>query len=113
MRIFHNGADGISASPRLKVARSTIVENGRTGIDAGVDTLIEENIINGNARDGIEVLWGLILGNTITGNARFGIRGGAGGYGNNYLAHTNGETGPQVTGSLIPLQPNACVPACP
>jgi hypothetical protein len=59
---------------------------------------------------GARTISGLIIGNMISGNALFGIRG-SGGFGNNFLA-TNNAGHAQVDRDLIPLQPNACSPSC-
>jgi hypothetical protein len=118
VRIFHCGTDGINSNQRLMVTGSTIIENDGSGIVAEGGALIEGNLISANGSYGVKLSSGLVLGNMISGNGRFGISAGSAattGYGNNYLAgNSNFAGGPgQVTGSLIPLQPNACSPACP
>jgi hypothetical protein len=116
-----NGRNGIFADPGLNpvstvafasVTSSKITANGGVGISCADDCKVENSIISGNAFSGITFYGSgdMALGNVITRNGSNGvIFYNYGGAGNNTFVGNN----PQISGGYIPLQPNACYPACP
>jgi parallel beta-helix repeat protein len=110
MRVVRNGSTGIVSygSIGFSVRGSTVAENGHDGVSCSLRCLVEGNNISGNGADGIYIISGLVLGNTIIGNSLFGLQGGDVGYGNNTLV----SNGNPVSAGPIQLHPNACVPAC-
>jgi hypothetical protein len=134
--IFAIGRSGSPPPARQWIiSNSEIAENGMAGIDVGLSTtsigpmLIRNNLVNGNKEYGIAARhghvegnivsgngstgiflgdMGMVLGNTITDNFRFGISTGSGAYGNNTLLQNNlGGSGLQINGGTA-LHPNVC-----
>lgn len=106
------GLNGSSAVSFASVTASKVSANGGVGISCGDDCLVENSIVSRNAFSGITFYGNgdMALGNLITRNGTSGIVfSGYGGAGNNTLAG-NFE---QIAGFYIPMQPNACYPACP
>jgi hypothetical protein len=113
MTIVENGQNGVVLGDYAMVNGSTISANGSSGIDCGNYCHVQGNVLSENKFRGVYIGSGSTLGNTIENNQSFGIRGvGQSGYGNNTLLYNYSGAG-QVLGPLIPLQPNACSPACP
>ncbi len=119
MRISENDQNGIlnETNGFARVVDSTIFSNGFQGITCAQACHVEGNIVSNNGAlsgsSGIFIGSGTVLGNTITGNASFGINATLStGYGNNTITDNNGG-GVQVGGSILELFPNACFPvAC-
>ncbi len=119
MRISENDQNGIlnETNGFARVIDNTIFSNGFQGIACAQTCHVEGNIVSNNGAQsgssGIFMGSGTVLGNTITGNASFGINATLStGYGNNTITDNNGG-GVQVGGSILELFPNACFPvAC-
>lgn len=121
--VFSYGGSGVTAfGSQTRILDSTIAHNVESGLRCGRNCYIAGNSILSNGLVGIDIVSGLVLGNTIFDNGAaapnlrgFGIldsdAGGDTGFGNNVIARNN-KNGPQVSG-VAPLQPNACVPDCP
>jgi len=112
MRLVSNQF-GFEGGSDARIRTSTIA-SGFIGIVC-TGCLVERNVITGNTRDGISVFdqAGLVLGNVIVGNGRFGLISNAKtGYGNNILFGNNGG-GAQVNAQPAQLHPNVCDPPCP
>ena len=114
--LWRSGLNGVIAVNQASVMNSTIVGSGASGVVCENHCLVSGSMISQNGQSGagvgISASLGTILGNTITGNRGLGISGSATGYGNNTLATNNSGGGAQVSEGLVPLQPNACIPAC-
>jgi hypothetical protein len=116
--VYINKLNGVTAINWASILDSTIVASGLNGVVCENHCLVEGNMISQNGSSptggvGVSASLGTVLGNTITVNQGFGISGSATGYGNNTLVSNNGTGGgKQVSDGLIPLQPNACSPAC-
>ncbi len=129
MVISTNGRYGVFADPSsttagisayAAVSSSSITANQNHGINCGEHCRVESNLISGNGGNGIYFAGGggLALGNVVTENLYQGIyffSDKPGGAGNNTLTENYAFVpgGPQIFGPYIPLQPNACNPACP
>jgi hypothetical protein len=114
MRVVANGAYGVHVGQDSSVRRSTVKQSGNAGILCGARCFVEDSNSSGNDAEGIRIFSGMVLGDVIIGNDGLGIQGDTmTGFGNNTLAFNNGGSpNPQVDG-VVPLHPNACVPACP
>ena len=123
MLVTRNGRHGIFADPQgpftdtvafASIAGSKVTANTSNGIICGENCRVENSLISGNGASGVSFygLGGLALGNTVTQNSGgFGLSFVAtGGAGNNTVLF-NGN--PQISGAYVPMQPNACLPACP
>jgi hypothetical protein len=117
MRIEENGGVGVidEQNGYARIVNSVIILNGQQGIFCGVACHIEGNTTSANNLQGIFIQGkgATVLGNTIYKNGNIGLAisiGGNAAFGNNTIVD-NGAA--QVTGSVIPLFPNACSPgAC-
>lgn len=95
-----------------KVTNSNISSN-LYGIWCGAYCHVEGNIVSKNDNMGVYIagVGGTVLGNTISANNGDGIYFPAkGGAGNNTIVSNGGSA---ISGLYIPMQPNACSPACP
>jgi hypothetical protein len=116
MRISANGA-GIQLHHLARIQKNTLTINGSFGIQCMDGCHVEGNVISQNFV-GVDINSGTVLGNTIYSNRSFGIKArhtvpAPIAFGNNMLWMNNGSTGAQVQGmNLLPLHPNACLPAC-
>jgi len=122
MRIAANNY-GIKLGNYARVLRSTITGNAAYAINCGYSCHVEGNVISDN-HEGVHIESGTVLGNTIMRNQTFGIIANSWsskiGFGNNTLLFNNfmgaGGGNAQVhgysAGAMMPLQPNACSPAC-
>jgi hypothetical protein len=122
MRIANNSY-GIKLGDYARVLRSTITWNAAYAINCENYCHAEGNVISNNY-EGVHINSGTVLGNTIMHNRTFGIVANSAaskiGFGNNTLLFNNlmgaGGSNAQVhgysAGDLMPLQPNACSPAC-
>jgi hypothetical protein len=116
MRIIENGRDGIRTGWNSQIRDNTVSYNGAAGIACGEYCHVEGNIASKNlGLAAIEIGQGTALGNTITGNAQYGLWFGVGAFGNNTLiSNHNGDlTKSQYFGAASQLNPNHCNPACP
>jgi hypothetical protein len=107
--VYENGA-GVGFA---RILKSTIFGNGRNGIFCGQGCHIEGNNISRNGTpgdyNGVHLISGTVLGNTIIGNFGYGIGVDLeAGFGNNTILGNSDAT----SGTLISLHPNACSPAC-
>ena len=117
VRVLANGRYGIFAeiSSHSRYLNNTVAENGLSGLVCGLGCLVEDSVVSENGAHGIYIHRGTVLGNTLVSNGAFGIGGPGGsnvGFGNNTLVDNNNGNA-QVAAGLIPLEPNACTPACP
>ena len=89
--IIRNGNDGISCPSYCHVEGSTVSDNGQIGVNCyGEGCTVLGNTIGSNGIMGVSFFWNSGAGNnTVTGS---------------FTA---------ISGPYIPMQPNACVPACP
>jgi hypothetical protein len=139
--VIDNSQNGIEVGNLARVSNNTAQNNGWAGIALGNDSRASQNILSLNAAtvgtsaihcqercliernvvtqsvNGPGVFTqngGLVIGNLIAGNKSFGLSAdGAGtGFGHNMLINNN-NNGVQVSGILLPLDPNACQPAAP
>lgn len=122
MLVTGNGRYGIAAQAQqvpwetvafASISNSKVTENGDIGIICGNYCRVESSLVSRNGSRGIDLYGGggLALGNTVAGNRTIGIWFlGAGGAGNNTVMG-NGS-GQQIVGVYLPMQPNACAPAC-
>ncbi len=122
MLVTSNGRTGVyadrSGGPASNIAyatvlASTITNNAGRGIECGSDCRVESSQVSSNGSYGIytEGSGGFAFANTVNNNGQYGIAfGGSGGAGNNMVA-LNAE-GP-FAGTVIQMQPNACIPPCP
>lgn len=114
--LWRSGLNGVIAVNQASVMNSTIVGSGASGVVCENHCLVSGSMISQNGQAGagvgVSASLGTVLGNTITGNKGLGISGSATGYGNNTLVTNNSGGGAQVSDGLVPLQPNACIPAC-
>ena len=122
MHIAHNNF-GIKLGDYARLLRSTITWNGAYAINCGDYCHVESNVISDNY-EGVHINSGTVLGNTIMHNQAFGIIANSAsskiGFGSNTLLFNNrmgaGGGNAQVhgysPGAMMPLQPNACSPAC-
>ena len=122
MRIAYNNY-GIKLENYARVLRSTITWNAAYAINCGNYCHVEGNVISDNY-EAVHIDSGTVLGNTIMHNKTFGIIANSAsskiGFGNNTLLFNNfmgaGGGNAQVhgysAGAMMPLQPNACSPAC-
>lgn len=89
--IYANLNDGISCPSYCHVEGNTVSENGQVGVNCyGEGSTVLGNTIASNGIEGIEFV-------------------GLGGAGNNTVVGSPTSIG----GQYIPMQPNACSPACP
>jgi hypothetical protein len=115
MRLVTN-LTGVYSEGDSQIRNSTIAM-GRIGIYCVFECLIERNVVAANTAHGIDTLGaGVVLGNVIASNGRYGLRSPGGpypktGYGNNILFGNN-NGGAQISGA-VQLHPNVCEPACP
>ena len=113
LKIFGNGEGGIDAfdSDYHRLSRNSILRNNHDGITCGRFCLVEESVIVENRGDGIRLVSGTIIGNSLFSNDNFAIRDntapGDTGVGNNTLVGNNG-LGVQQADGVVPLDPNAC-----
>ena len=122
MRITDNGRNGVIADSfnpgtngdSVSVTNSDISRN-LYGVTCTNYCLIQNNTISGNSQTGFTIhgLGGIVLNNTVTGNIEgmFIALPNAVGVGNTTLL--NNTLGVNSTGEdFIPMDPNACSPAC-
>ena len=118
IRVVGSGGYGIYVLGGSSLIRTSVVSSNSSGIYA-VDSLVQGNVIVGNADWGIAAQRSTILGNnriqralrdSRTAGAPHGPRT-LSGYGNNTLVNNNGNFA-QVNEHVAPLHPNACDPAC-
>ncbi len=94
-----------------RVVNSTVTGNQLTGVACQVSCHIQGNLVSNNGNDGVTIISGTVLDNTVALNVRTGIFAtGVMGFGNNTL-FGNGDNVASA-GAVIPLHPNACSPAC-
>lgn len=119
MRITDNGQNGVfadnstSSTDSASITNSDISRN-QYGVTCTKSCLIQNNTISGNTFTGFTIFQtgGIVLNNSVTGNAEamyldvFGV-----GVGNTTML--NNTNGVKSTGQdYIPMNPNACSPAC-
>ena len=105
-----NGGNGISVGTNSVIRNSTVSSNGNIGIDCLGTCHIEGNAIDRNAFYGVRTSTGMIIDNTISGNADLGILEFTPidtGIANNTLLNNNPNGSEQIFGG-IDLDPNAC-----
>jgi hypothetical protein len=122
MRVLNNITAGINNGfgSYALIRNSIAASNGFMGIACGYSCHVEGNIVANNGQRvgdyGVYLFSGTVLGNTIASNRDRGIHvpsnGTVVGYGNNTIFGNN-LGGQQVSGNLVRLHPNVCVPACP
>lgn len=122
MRITDNGRNGVIAddfSLGTNVDSASItnsdVSRNQYGVSCVKYCLIQNNTISGNTQTGFTILGtgGIVLNNTVTGNLEgmYIDLPNAVGVGNTTLL--NNTLGVKGTGEdFIPMDPNACSPAC-
>lgn len=121
MTVTSNGRTGVWADPGLgeandvsfaNIVGSRITLNGGTGVECFADCSVENSVVSRNGSAGLifRGAGGRALGNTVVRNQNYGIYffqlGGAG----NNVALLNYPS--QLSGYYVPMQPNACDPAC-
>jgi hypothetical protein len=114
-RVIGNGAVGIFVGDDARVRKSTVSDNTFGGIQCGQRCLIQQNLVTLTSPGSGVILQqgGVALGNTVALNDGFGIVAiqGPVGFGDNSLSNNNHD-GPQISGNVLPLNPNSCTPAC-
>jgi hypothetical protein len=114
MVVTANGRHGVNAEPGAAFASvngSKVIENTAMGITCASYCPVENNNVSFNQSVGIDFdgSFSMALGNLVAGNFPYGIVfGGTGGAGNNTVVGSISG----IVGSYIPMQPNACSPAC-
>lgn len=108
LSIFGNGSDGLRLFANVTVRESNIFANLGAGISCDKYCHIESNNITANAKEGVSVIDGNVVNNSIFYNGGRGIRAvevaGAGG---NMLVGNGGQLE-----RVLPLNPNACESEC-
>lgn len=87
-----------------------VIFNRQSGIDCGRACLVEQSVVSNNGGNGINMASGAVVGNTLSENTGFAIRGtGDGvGYGVNSLIFNTGGVFDQVDGEALAMHPNVC-----
>jgi hypothetical protein len=114
--IFANGRFGVHTRGVFAYLRGDVItNNGSGGIEVGFNCHIESNIVAVNGNTCISIESGTVLANTISTNG-IGILNSSindnsadVAFGNNLLYNNEFQT----SNAVIPLEPNACNPACP
>lgn len=122
MVITANGRHGVFADSSsgsdegaagfARISDSNVSANHGDGIDCGRQCHVDDSIVSTNEGRGILFYGsnGMALGNTLTDNKLAGVHFSSyGAAGNNTVISIWGTT---ITGNYLPMQPNACFPAC-
>jgi len=118
IRSVSNGRNGVSTYDNtldtpgrrhVTITNSAVSENLGDGIVCKGNCRVQDSDVSFNGGSGILTdSYTLVIDNFITSNAQYGILGG-GAFRGNFIV-SNGAT--PTSGTILPLDPNRCVPAC-